>query len=265
MDCLCARTATETIFAHARRKKLIVGVIDMRVLVVIPARGGSRAIKNKNLAPVGGKLLINWTLELLPTLDLPDYTAVVSTDSKHIADHCEWWFYTRKTTNCSVLKRPAYLAADNSTTLATLQHAIIEMDKLGYHCDAVLCLQPTNPLRTVQDISAAHRIMEKTGCDSVASYHETTWRDKSLLAVIRKSTGHVAHHEGNAWERRQEFRKCYKRTGEIYLTKRETIEAGSMTGDDCRAYIIPRCRAWNIDEPCDIPIVEGLLRFNGRL
>ncbi len=226
----------------------------MRILIVIPARGGSKSICNKNLAPVGGKPLIDWTLELLPQLYLPDFSAVVSTDSELIAAHC-----VRK--GVAVLERPDYLATDDSSTLAVLQHAIADRtDRI----DAVLCLQPTNPLRTKSDISAAYRIMEKTGCDSVLSFVQTSWRERVLQATFKEG-GAVVPMEPSTFRPRQKFEPAFKRTGEIYLIKREAIEAGSMTGDDCSVYIIPRERAWNIDDPCDIPIVEGLLKFNGRL
>lgn len=224
----------------------------MRVLVVVPARGGSKSIPNKNLAMCGGKPLIDWTLELLPHLDLPDFQAVVSTDCPKIAEHC-------KRQSVWVLDRPAYLAADDSTTVAVLQHALATV---GNGCDVVLCLQPTNPLRTLQDISVAYRMMDKTDCDSTISYYETSQRGQDLLSYAA-SDGRIA--EITFYAPRQNYGKTLKRTGEVYLTKRQTIEAGDMAGAHSRAYIIPRSRAWNIDDPWDIPIVEGLLRYSGRL
>lgn len=229
----------------------------MRTLIVIPARGGSKGIPNKNLAMVGGKPLIDWTLDLLPHLDLPDFKAVVSTDSKAIAEHC-----IRK--GVAVLPRPEYLATDDATTLAVLQHAVQDReDKETF--DAVLCLQPTNPLRTVQDISAAHRIMAENDCDCVLSCYISSYREKSLLAEgLKTDNGSPLAFCGGGFGDRRYYPDLLKRTGEIYLFKREVIDRGSY-GEDRRAYVLPRSRAWNIDEPCDIPIVEGLLRFNGRL
>ncbi len=229
----------------------------MKVLVVIPARKNSKGIVGKNTFPLCGKPLVEWTLDLLPHIDLPDFRAVVSTD-------CEKVMACAKRKGVQVLQRPAYLATDDSTTLAVLQDAVQAERAIGHEPDAVLCLQPTNPLRTVQDISAAYRIMaQRDYCSSVWSFVETSMREVHLLTPL-DGDGKMIHRM--PIQPRQEYERLYKRTGEIYLTKRELIEAGSVGGDgNGWGYIIPRSRAWNIDEPCDIPIVESLLKFNGRV
>lgn len=226
----------------------------MKVLVVVPARQNSKGIISKNTMMCAGKPLVEWTLDLFSSLDLPNFHAVVSTDCPKVMACAE-----RK--GVAVLKRPDYLATDDATTLGVLQHAVAES---GYECDAVLCLQPTNPLRTVQDISAAYRIMaQRDYCTSVWSFVETSMREVHLLTPL-DTDGKMIHRM--PIQPRQEYEKLYKRTGEIYLTKRELIDAGSVGGDgNGWGYIIPRSRAWNIDEPHDIPIVEALLKFNGRV
>lgn len=230
----------------------------MKTLVVVPARKNSKGLPGKNVFPVCGKPLVEWTLDLIPHLDLPDFRALVSTDCEKVAACAH-----RK--GIMALQRPAYLAADDTTTVAVLQHAIQAERAIGHEPDAVLLLQPTNPLRTVQDISAAYRIMANGECDAVMSFVETTSREKSLLVL--PFDGDKAALDDYAFHPRQAYTPMWKRTGEIYLYKREVIECGGIDPSKhiARAYIIPRSRAWNIDDPWDIPIVEALLKFNGRV
>lgn len=229
----------------------------MKTLVVIPARKNSKGLPGKNTIPCAGKPLVEWTLDLLPDLDLPDFRAVVSTDCPKVAACAH-------RNGVMVLQRPAYLATDDATTIAVLQHAVQAERAIGHEPEAVLLLQPTNPLRTVQDISAAYRIMVQNElCDTVMSFVEATSRESTLLAMPADEFVWFAN---GSFNRRQDCCKMLKRTGEIYLYKRDVVEDGFRYNDHTtRPYIIPRSRAWNIDEPCDIPIVEALLRFNGRV
>jgi CMP-N,N'-diacetyllegionaminic acid synthase len=122
----------------------------MKLLALVPARGGSKRVPNKNILELGGKPLIEWTID--QALGLPEIEDVlVSTDSMAIAKVAE---------NAGALVpwlRPAELSTDTSTTVAVVLHALTWYEQINGPIDAILLLQPTSPFRTVDSISNAIR------------------------------------------------------------------------------------------------------------
>ena len=113
----------------------------MDVLGLIPARGGSKGIPRKNLAPVGGKPLLTWTVEAAQ--EASELTrVVVSTDDDEIAAEA----------GVEVLRRPAELAADDTPMLDVVRHTVAELSP-----DVVVLLQPTSPLRRAEHVERALR------------------------------------------------------------------------------------------------------------
>ena len=198
-----------------------------------------------------GKPLVQWTMEtaeasgLLPNgLD----AGVVSTDDSEIMHLCLMLAGT-------FLWRPPRLCNDDTPTLPVLQHALNNREKKGMAFDAVMCLQPTNPLRTTDDICGAIDLMERTGCDSVISF--TPCSDAHPSRMCQLDGDKVPPQD---FTRRQDLPPYYLRDGSVYLVKREVLMAGSMTGGDCRAWIIPRERHCNIDGPEDLELAEVRMR-----
>lgn len=133
---------------------------------------------------------------------------------------------------------------------------------MGETYDAILTLQPTNPLRRVEDIDGAIDLLERSGADSVISFSEVGERHPARMKFI-DDEGRVTdppfaeEFEGKP---RQELSKLYLRDGSIYLTRRSVLmEKNSLKGADCRAWIIPEERSRNIDTPLDLLIVEQIL------
>lgn len=164
--------------------------------------------------------------------------------------------------------RPAELAGDDVATIPVLQHAVTELETAGETYDAVLTLQPTNPLRRAEDIDGAIDMLESTGADSVISFVEVgehhPARMKWIAADGRVSDPPFA--EAFEGQPRQQLQKLYLREGSIYLTRRSVLmEQNSIKGNDCRAWIIPSERALNIDTPLDLLMTEQVLKSNGKL
>lgn len=225
----------------------------MRVLGVIPARGGSRGLPGKNLRPLGGRPLIAYSIDagLNAKLD----RLVVSTDDAAIAA-------VAVDAGADVpFTRPAELATDEAGPIGVLLHALAELEGAGdTPYDAVAMLQPTTPLRTPADIVGSVELLAATGADSVISvtpvggHHPARmkWLDGDRL---------VDPPFAEAYENqpRQELDPMYIRNGAIYLTRRDTLLGGSLKGSDSRAWVMPRERSVNIDDADDLRYAELLL------
>lgn len=219
----------------------------MRVLGVIPARGGSKSIPHKNLAMLCGKRLIQWTISAAIESRLTSF--VVSTDDDDTIHLCTalgvHWIW-----------RPSELCRDGAPTIPVLQHAVRYLvEEMRWEADAIACLQPTNPLRETSDINGAIDLMERTNCDSVISF--TPCSDAHPARMCQLDGDKVPPQD---FTRRQDLPPYYLRDGSIYLVKRDVLMAGSMTGSDCRAWIIPRERHCNIDSIEDLDVAEVRMR-----
>ena len=118
--------------------------------------------------------------------------------------------------------RPAELAGDCVPTLPVLQHVIRTLEEQGEHYDAVLTLQPTNPLRRVSDIDGAIELLERSGADSVLSFVDVGERHPARMKSIDEQ-GRVSDPpfaESFEGQPRQQLTKLYLREGSIYLTRR---------------------------------------------
>ena len=139
----------------------------MRILGLIPARGGSKGIPHKNSKLLGGKPLIAYSIEA--ALASAQLTSVlVSTDDEGIAE------VSRQFGAQVPFLRPAALAQDHSPTIDTVVHALQYYRATGEDYDAVCLLQPTSPFRTAQDIQLAVSAFRQAGTESHFSARSTT-------------------------------------------------------------------------------------------
>lgn len=163
--------------------------------------------------------------------------------------------------------RPAELAKDDTPTIPVLQDVVRRLEAMGESYDAILTLQPTNPLRRASDIDGAIDLLDRTGADSVISFSDVGERHPARMKWI-DAEGRVsdpAFAEEFEGKPRQQLNKLYLRDGSIYLTRRAVLmEQNSLKGADCRAWIIPEERSRNIDTPFDMQVVELVLRNQGE-
>ncbi len=223
----------------------------MRVLGLIPARGGSKGVLRKNLVVFAGKPLLVWTCEAALAASSLD-AVVLSTDDPEIAACGE-------AAGVHVpFRRAAELAADDTPTLDVVRDALERLAAAGETYDAVCVLQPTNPLRRPEDIDAAVLQLEREGVDAVVSVapvpheHHPFWTyvldDQGLL---RKAV------EGEVIPRRQELPQAWFREGSIYLVRTSVVlEQRSLYGERCSAYRIPAERSGGIDSMDDLVRLE---------
>lgn len=219
----------------------------MRILGVIPARGGSKGIPNKNLAQLRGVPLIAYTIRAAQQASVIA-KLVVSTDSEAIREAAVGL-------GSNVLMRPAELATDTTPTPPVVAHVLHAVESVDGRFDAVMLLQPTSPLRTSSDIErAASTFAANPAADSLISCYDGSATHPSIM--YRLCGDRLAPLFGHDQpRRRQDFESVYVRNGAIYLTRRHLIvEEGRLVGDHPLALKMPRERSINIDEPVDLEL-----------
>ena len=237
----------------------------MKILGLIVARGGSKGVPRKNLRTLCGQPLIRYTIETAIRSNSIDYIAI-STDDAEIAEVAKSFEFAT-----SHFLRPDNLATDKATIIPVIKHALSKLEELGYFFDAVLLLQPTNPLRTVDDIEKAVELLRTGKADSVMSVSKVEDHHPARMKLIG-SDGYLEEPSYAAKKfdaPRQSFEAVYLRNGAIYLFMTKlVIEKERIMGDRCLPHIIPRERAFNIDDEVDFVIVErsfkGKFTWTGR-
>jgi CMP-N,N'-diacetyllegionaminic acid synthase len=226
----------------------------MRILGIIPARGGSKGVPRKNIKAIGDKPLIAYTIEAAAKSRLT--RTVVTTDDEEIARVAREWG------GDAPFLRPAELATDLANAVPVMQHALKAVEELeGETYDAIMMLQPTTPFRRTEDIDRAIGILETTGADSVISVVDVDGHHPARMKYIED--GRIIDPpfcEDYENQPRQELRKIYIKNGAIYLTRRETILKNSFKGADCRALEMPAQISANIDNVHDFRYAEWLYK-----
>jgi CMP-N-acetylneuraminic acid synthetase len=219
----------------------------MRVLGLIPARGGSKGIPRKNIRALGGKPLLQYSAEsALASRRLA--RVILSTDDEEIA---------RVGLECGLdvpFLRPAELAEDTTPTLPVVQHAVGWLEREGERFDAICLLQPTNPFRRAEHIDACIDLLEKSGADSAvtilpvpAEYnpHWVYFQDED--GSLRLSTG-----EETPIARRQALPPAFHREGSVYVTRRSVVmDQNSLYGKRVAGYMMEAGSSVNIDNQED--------------
>ena len=224
------------------------------VLGLVPARGGSKGVPGKNLKPLAGHSLLDYTARAARESGVID-RLVLSTDSADIADA------GRRAGLEVPFLRPAMLAADDTPMAPVIQHALAELSRQGWSPEIVVLLQPTSPLRRPNHIREAVTLLRDTGADSVVTVVEVP-RHLSPDYVMRIEHGRLQPFlpEGKRVTRRQDARPAYARDGTVYAFFRATIEkTGGIYGEDCRPLLIDSRDSLSIDSPADWDEAERLL------
>jgi len=228
----------------------------MKVLAVIPARGGSKGVPRKNIALINQRPLISYTIEASLGVDrITD--VIVSTDDEEIAQ-------VSKNLGAQVpFIRPKELASDTAESAPVIIHALEYMEsKQNFNYDVVMMLQPTAPLRTANHINQALDLYSSQTCDSVVSiisvggYHP--FRMKRLVG--NKLVNYI---EQGFWDMRprQVLPEAYIRNGAIYLINRNVLlEYKMLIGQNCLGFKMSDEESVNIDTRLDFIMAELLLK-----
>ncbi len=231
----------------------------MKVLGIIPARGGSKGVPKKNIKNLNGKPLLAYTIEAgRKAKELEDL--IVSTESSEISR-------IAKRLGAKVpFTRPKELANDTATTLSVLQHALKEYERLtGKKFTHVMLLQPTAPLRTERDIDDAVRLMAKhRSLDALISCYKGEGVHPRIMYASKNGKNALYIPASKEMTRRQDFEKVFVRNGAIYLIPRELLLKGQMIGRHPLVMEMPRWRSINIDNPDDFELARIILKYGKK-
>lgn len=218
----------------------------MRVLGVIPARGGSKGLPQKNLRPVAGRPLLAFTADAVRASRRLT-RVVVSTDDRAIAD-------AARALGLEVpFMRPADLAADATPMLPVLQHALRTMAAQAFAADAVVLLQPTSPLRRAEHIDRAVELLESTGADSVVTVVEVPHQFNPVSVLRLDGERLVPLLDGPPVFRRQDKPPVFARNGPAVLAVRAAVlERGSLYGDEVRPLVMTPADSLDVDTSDDL-------------
>jgi len=225
----------------------------MRNIAIIPARSGSKGIKDKNIRLLNGKPLLAYTIEAALKSKCFD-VVMVSTDSKKykkIAEEYEAEVpFLRSEGN----------SKDYSSPWEVVKEVLERFKALGEEFDTFALLQPTSPLRSAKDIKNAYKELEEKKAKAVVSMCEI----ECSIHLVNKlpenlsMKGFISEKQYN--KRSQEIEPYYRFNGAIYISKVNSfLEHMNIYDDKCYAYIMPRNRSYDIDDKDDFRIVEALL------
>lgn len=224
----------------------------LSVLGIIPARTGSKGIPGKNITPLAGKPLLVYTVVAARKSRVFDYL-LVSTDGEEIAQ------VARQAGADVPFMRPVELATDTAAGIDVLHHAMAWLSERGKTFDCVMYLQPTSPLRTGEDIVGALEVLVDRGADAVVSVCQTEhhpWWSNTL-----PEDGCMENFlPPDIPTARQELPKYYRLNGAVYLARWDfIISRTTWFGPATYAYIMPRERSVDIDDPVNFVLAETLM------
>lgn len=225
------------------------------LLAVIPARGGSRSVPRKNIAPVAGKPLIAWTIRAAQRSQSIS-RLIVSTDDEQIA-------HTARQYGAEVpFLRPTELARADTPGVDPIVHAVEWLHQHEhYQPEYVMVLQPTSPLRTAEDIDAAVQLATERNADSVVSVTTTRHHPYWMKRVAEDGSLHNFVAQDRAYTRRQDLPSAYALNGALYLARREVLLVQrSFYANQTYGYIMPPERSHDVDTPWDLHIVQLVLQ-----
>ena len=226
-----------------------------KILAVIPARGGSKGIPNKNMREICGKSLIAHAAECAQTLEWID-AITLSSDSDVICAHA-------KALNIDVpFKRPKELSTDSAKSIDMWKHAwLASEDYYSKTFDISILLEPTSPLRIPDDLTKAVELLINKNACTVATVSKTPGHYTPHKTLKINSSGRIEPYlkDGFKYSIRQEIPDYYHRNGICYATTRESlIENNNLMQEKCIALIIDRPIV-NIDEEIDLKLAEVLM------
>ncbi len=228
---------------------------SLRVLGIIPARGGSKGVPRKNLRNLAGKPLLEYTAE----------AALASTRLSRIILTTEDLEIAEAGRQCGIevpFLRPESLARDDTPMLPVIRHAVKTLEDSGDRFDAICLLQPTNPLRRPEDLDNCIRLLDEQEADSVVSMLPVPVEFNPHWVWFSDSNGYlkIATGEEMPIPRRQDLPAAWHREGSVYVTRRDIlIERNTFYGTKMIGYMMDPEKTVNIDTMEDWVRAEKLI------
>lgn len=228
----------------------------MKILGIIPARGGSKGILNKNKKLLNGKPLLEYTIDAAFNSKLLDKIIFSSEDESLIK--------IAKRLGVEVpFIRPKKLATDKAGSIEVIKHAVKTLIEMGEEFDAVCLLQVTTPFRTSVDIDNAIYKFKTEKKDALISVQKVPhlYNPHWVFKTTKNNSLKIATGESNIIKRRQDLPKAYIRDGSIYITKTEVILGQNSFFGKSTSYIeLDSQQHINIDTIEDWNKAEGIAK-----
>lgn len=226
--------------------------MKLNFLAIIPARGGSKEIKNKNLVKINNKPLISYSIESAKNSKYVN-KVVVTTDDKKIIN-------TSKKFGAEIVVRPKYLSTDKASIEDAVMHTLKKLKNENYDPDYIILLQPTSPLRKKNEIDKVIDKLLKSKADSIftsVSLHPAMWKwkDKYTKPILNKQFNNPVHVLD-----RQKLPETLIANGSIYVTKKEIFKKSrSRVGGKVTSYIMEPLTLIEIDSKEDLETLKLIL------
>lgn len=232
--------------------------MSKKVLAIIPARGGSKGVKRKNIRIVAGEPLIYWSIKAARDASTLSYT-YVNTDDDEIAE-------VAKSKHAEVLMRPSELAEDKTPMIPVLQFVCSEAEKMHGKFDTIVLLQPTAPMRRSVDIDkAVQQFHSQTEFDSLVSVYQVDDCHPSRMYRINNKNSLEKIYSEPVGSLRQDLEPIYHRNGALYICSRDLLmDRSLLTCSNPVPYIMPKSRSANIDDEQDLNIADFLMSQEQR-
>lgn len=224
----------------------------IRNLAVIPARSGSKGLKDKNIKLLNGKHLMGYSIDAALESEIFDCVHV-STDSEQYREIAKGYG-----ADVSFL-RPDLLSSDSADTWDVVRYVVNAFQEQGQVFDRITVLQPTSPLRKAGDICGTYKLFEEKHAKSVVSVCEAEHSPR-FMGTLDNGLSLEGFLDLNQGVRRQEQKAYYRLNGAIYLFHVSVLDnIQELYGKDSYAYIMPKERSVDIDTMQDFRYAEFLL------
>jgi len=226
----------------------------IKIIAVIPARGGSKGVPLKNIARLGNKTLLEHTINHAlnsKSIDL----IIVSSDNNAILNVAKK--YSKY--GVQVEKRPEILAQDHSTTVSVLKHILNNLRKKGIFPDFIITLQPTSPFRKKGLIDNAISKLIRSKNDSLVSISKATHSPYKMFKLEQKKLKKLFPQNKFNNLPRQKLPVIFRENGNIYITKPDLIKKNRIMGINPEYIILDQWQSIDIDEEFDLAIARTLI------
>lgn len=213
----------------------------MNYLIFIPARGGSKSVKNKNLKLLKGKPLINYTLNTAIKINkLVKSDIFLSTDSKKIYNYC------KNKIKISKYIRPKNLADDKSDILDSINHSLNYLKKLNKNYDAIILLQPTSPARSIRELYLALKLFEKEKLESLVSVCKTREHPNEVIELKKRNFKFLLKRK-NKNIQRQQYKRFFFIDGDFYVANLNFLKKNKSFLSEKKTWPFITKKTWPID------------------
>ena len=224
----------------------------MNFLCIIPARGGSKGIKNKNIVKLKKKKLLEYTLDVANKIKFVKKT-ILSSDSRKILN------VAKKYKNIITHKRPQYLASDKALTIDTVRLLLDDEKKLGNKYDYVIILMATSPLRKINHLTDCIKLVKLKKPDSLVSVHKLGKPLEWLLEKSKKGFLKEYMGKGSSFGNRQNKNEYFFPNGAIFILSTKKIKQNGYYFEKTISYEMGYFESLDIDYKEDLDIVKRFI------